>query len=173
MRGGGRRRSNLRSGARSGIAAWGTELALSRMARRSIAIPSGADFVTPLRAGYRPITVAMGCCVYGLDPRELRAYRTRDAEITSYAQAFFDARETAMDRLQQDLFAAWPAGTADSPAGIVGMTVKETTFGGQSGFGPPIVKFTALGTAVAELSRDDPRRSYELPKPNVAVPLDR
>src|SRR5512143_2024175 len=39
---------------------------------------SAADFVTLLSAGYRPITVAMGNCVYGLDPRTLRQYRDRD-----------------------------------------------------------------------------------------------
>ena len=31
------------------------------------------DFVALLRAGYRPVTLAMASCVYGLDPRELRA----------------------------------------------------------------------------------------------------
>src|SRR4029077_21268111 len=33
---------------------------------------SGGDFVTLLTAGYRPITVAMGNCVYRLDPRVRR-----------------------------------------------------------------------------------------------------
>ena len=60
------------------------------------------DFVALLRAGYRPVTLAMASCVYGLDPRELRQYRGQDAEITSLTQAFFDARESAMDRLQAE-----------------------------------------------------------------------
>src|SRR5262249_36277806 len=57
---------------------------------------TGPDFVALLRAGYRPITLAMGTCVYGLDPREMRRYRGQDAEIAAYTQAFFDAREVAM-----------------------------------------------------------------------------
>ena len=132
-----------------------------------------SDFVTLLAAGYRPVTVAMGNCVYGLDPRELRAYRGRDDEIQVFTQAFFDARETAMDRLQQDLYKEWPQGTPDCPCGIVGMTVSESTYGGAGGSGPPIVEFTALGTAIAPLADDDPRRTAKPPKPRLVVPLDR
>jgi len=129
------------------------------------------DFVTLLRAGYRPVEVAMGACVYGLDPRHLRDYRTRDAEVTEYTQAFFDARETAMDRLQQDLFKHYPAGTPDAPVGIVGVTVSESVYGG--GKSAPIVEFTAIGTAVAELAPDDPRRAPSHARPYLAVPLNR
>jgi uncharacterized protein YbjQ (UPF0145 family) len=132
---------------------------------------SGPDFVTLLRAGYRPISVAMGACVYGLDPRHLRAYRTQDAEVAEYTQAFFDARETAMDRLQADLFRSHPQGTPDAPAGIVGMTVTEAVYGG--GRSAPIVEFTAIGTAVAELAPNDPRRGPAHARPQIVVSLDR
>jgi uncharacterized protein YbjQ (UPF0145 family) len=132
---------------------------------------AGPDFVTLLRAGYRPVSVAMGACVYGLDPRHLRAYRTQDAEVAEYTQAFFDARETAMDRLQQDLFREHPQGTPDAPVGIVGMTVSEAVYGG--GRGAPIVEFTAIGTAVAELHAEDPRRGPAHARPQLVVSLDR
>jgi uncharacterized protein YbjQ (UPF0145 family) len=131
---------------------------------------TGPDFVTLLRAGYRPIALAMGACVYGLDPRHLRAYRAQDAEVIEYTQAFFDARETALDRLQQDLFREHPKGSADSPAGIVGVSVSETTYGG--GASAPIVEFSAIGTAVAELHPQDPRRGPAHSRPQVVVPLD-
>ena len=134
---------------------------------------SGADFVTLLSAGYRPVTVAMGNCVYGLDPRTLRDYRGKDDEIREFTTAFFDARELAMERLQHDLFQGWPRGTPDCPTGIVGMTVSEATYGGSGASGPPIVEFTALGTAIAPLADDDPRRSLPPMKPSVVVPLDR
>jgi uncharacterized protein YbjQ (UPF0145 family) len=134
---------------------------------------TGPDFVTLLRAGYRPVTLAMGNCVYGLDPRELRRYRGHDAEITAFTQAFFDARESAMGRLQHDLFREFPHGHPDCPTGIVGMTVEETTYGGAESQGPPIVEFTAVGTAVAQLRTDDPRRLPSPPRPHVVVPLDR
>lgn len=132
---------------------------------------TGPDFVALLRAGYRPVTLAMASCVYGLDPRELRQYRGQDAEITSFTQAFFDARETAMDRLQKDVFAELPQGSPDAPIGIVGMTVKEATYGEQQS--APLVEFTAIGTAIAPLRHDDPRRSPVHPRPQLVVPLDR
>ncbi|CAN5318950.1 hypothetical protein BH11MYX1_BH11MYX1_49120 [soil metagenome] len=136
---------------------------------------SGGDFVTLLAAGFRPVTVAMGNCVYGLDPRTLRDYRGKDDEIREFTTAFFDARESAMERLQADLFREWPRGTPDCPTGIVGMTVSEATYGGggASASGPPIVEFTALGTAIAPLALDDPRRTLPTRKPTVVVPLDR
>ncbi len=134
---------------------------------------SGADFVTLLAAGFRPVTVAMGNCVYGLDPRLLRGYRGRDEEIVPFTQAFFNARESAMERLQHDLFQEWPRGHPDCPTGIVGMQVSEATYGGSGSSGPPIVEFTALGTAIAHLAEDDPRRRLPQPKPTVVVPLDR
>jgi uncharacterized protein YbjQ (UPF0145 family) len=128
------------------------------------------DFVALLRAGYRPVTLAMASCVYGLDPRELRAVRGQDAEITTFTQAFFDARESAMDRLQQDLFREHPRGTPDAPIGIVGMTVKEDTYGERQS--APLVEFSAVGTAVAYVREDDPRRSQTHPRPQLVVPLD-
>lgn len=134
---------------------------------------SAADFAMLLAAGYRPITLAMGNCVYGLDPRTLREYRGKDTEIVPYAQAFFDARELAMDRLQHDLFKAWPAHTPDAPEGIVGMTVREDAYGEAGSSGPPIVEFTAFGTAIAPLAPNDPRRATLMPRPRVVVPLDR
>jgi uncharacterized protein YbjQ (UPF0145 family) len=134
---------------------------------------SGQDFVALLRAGYRPVTVASGTCVYQLDPQEVGRYRGYNGEIGAYTQAFFDARETAMARLQQDLFSEWPPGHPDAPIGIVGMTVSEVAHGDQRFQGPPVVEFTAVGTAVAPLSPQDPRRANTRPKPRIVVPLDR
>jgi uncharacterized protein YbjQ (UPF0145 family) len=134
---------------------------------------AGGDFVTLLAAGYRPVTVAMGTCVYGLDPRELRRYRDKDAEIDAFTKAFFDARELAMERLQDDLFKEFPRRHPDAPSGIVGMTVSESTYGGQAASGPPIVEFLALGTAIAPLDPKDPRRNAAPPRPRLVVPLDR
>ncbi len=134
---------------------------------------SAAGFVTLLASGYRPVAVAMGNCVYGLDPRTLREYRGKDVEVSQFTTAFFDARELAMDRLQRELFRAYPEGTPDAPSGIVGMTVSEATYGGQGASGPPIVEGPALGTAIAPLADNDPRRGHAPPKPKLVVPLDR
>ncbi|HTR52029.1 MAG TPA: heavy metal-binding domain-containing protein [Kofleriaceae bacterium] len=134
---------------------------------------STADFVTLLEAGYRPVHVATGSCVYGLDPRILREFRGQDSEITTYTQAFFDARESAMQRMQDALYQKWNLAGPRGPAGIVGMTVTESVYGGGAAAGPPIVEFTAIGTAMALLEHGDPRRAAQLPKPKVVVPLDR
>jgi len=53
------------------------------------------------------------------------------------------------------------------------MTVSEATYGGAGGSGPPIVEFTALGTAIAPLAANDPRRTRIPTRPRVVVPLDR
>jgi uncharacterized protein YbjQ (UPF0145 family) len=132
---------------------------------------SGHDFITLLRAGYRPLALAMASCVYGLDPRELRKYRGQDSEITEFTQAFFDAREAAMDRLQQDVFKELPRGGPDEPVGVVGMTVDEATYGDRQS--APLVEFTAVGTAVGLLHPSDPRRAATHPRPTLVVPLDR
>jgi uncharacterized protein YbjQ (UPF0145 family) len=132
---------------------------------------TGHDFIALLRAGYRPITVAMGACVYGLDPREMRKYRGVDDEVVAYTQAFFDARELAMERLQHDLFKEHPQSSADAPIGIVGMTVSEAVYGG--GQSAPIVEFSAIGTAVTLVAQGDPRHTGEHPRPTLVVPLDR
>lgn len=135
---------------------------------------SGQDFVTLLRAGYRPLELAMGSCVYEINPGDVGTWSTRNEEIGSYTQAFFDAREYAMDRLAQDLYRQFPDQGFDAPAGVVGMTVTETMHGEQAFLRKvPVVEFTAVGTAVAHLAPKDPRRAPQLPAPTIVVPLDR
>ncbi len=145
---------------------------------------SGQDFVALLQAGYRPVTVASGTCVYQLNLQEMVRYQGYNCEVAEYTRAFFDARETAMARLQYDLFSWWPAGHPDAPTGIVGMTVSESAHRPQLMGGParnavvagsmaPVVEFTAVGTAITPLAPGDPRRAAEAVKPLVVVPLDR
>jgi hypothetical protein len=38
---------------------------------------------------------------------------------------------------------------------------------------PPIVEFAAIGTAIAPLAPNEPRRNPSPPKPRIVVPLDR
>jgi uncharacterized protein YbjQ (UPF0145 family) len=147
---------------------------------------SGQDFVALLRAGFRPVTVASGTCVYQLNLQDLARYRGQNMEIAEYTRAFFDARETAMERLQHDLFSWWPPGHPDAPTGIVGMIVKESAHRPQmmaqrgaarsaavAGSLSPVVEFTAVGTAITPLAKNDPRRATKTVKPIPVVPLDR
>ena len=49
----------------------------------------------------------MGCCVYELNGYGVWPYAQagRNDEIVEFTQALFDARELAMERMTQDLFA--------------------------------------------------------------------
>jgi uncharacterized protein YbjQ (UPF0145 family) len=139
---------------------------------------SGQDFVTLLRAGYRPVSVAVGCCVYELSGYGVWPYAQagRNDEIAEYTRALFDARELAMQRMTQDLFAEFglpgahaAAGHPDAPVGVVGMRVSEEAHAGMRN----IVEYTAIGTAVAHVAPGDPRKAAVPPAPAIVVPLDR
>ena len=130
---------------------------------------AGQDFVTLLRAGYRPISIALGNCVYEVSASALRGlWAAGNVEIAEYTQAFMNARETAMQDLERDLESEFPKGSADAALGVVGMSVEEQAHAGELN----LIEFTAVGTAVAHLRADDPRRAPELPAPVVVVPLD-
>jgi len=139
---------------------------------------SGQDFVTLLRAGYRPVSVAMGCCVYELNALAVRrmAGTGQNEEVVEYTRALGDAREAAMSRMTRDLFADFglpgaqkAAGHPDAPAGVVGMKVSETTHAGAKN----VIEYTAVGTAVAHLRQGDPRKADVPPAPRIVVSLDR
>jgi uncharacterized protein YbjQ (UPF0145 family) len=139
---------------------------------------SGQDFVTLLRAGYRPVSVAVGCCVYELGIGNLVRYQVsgQNWEIPEYTRALADAREVAMERMTQDLFADFglagahqAAGHPDAPVGVVGMKVTEQMHAG----GQNVVEYTAVGTAVAPVRNGDPRKAGTHPAPAIVVPLDR
>jgi uncharacterized protein YbjQ (UPF0145 family) len=79
---------------------------------------SGQDFWTLIRCGFRPVGFVMGNCVYYVPPHLLRATAGQSCELTAYTHALYDARELAIERLQDE---------AESleATGIVGVTVAE------------------------------------------------
>ncbi|HUJ63346.1 MAG TPA: heavy metal-binding domain-containing protein [Kofleriaceae bacterium] len=103
---------------------------------------SGQDFWTLLNAGYRPLGFVMGNCVYyiGQGPQ---GQPTENKELAGPTQALYDARELAMERMQVEAEAL-------SAAGIVGVTVDENNHT----WGPSVLEFSAVGTAVVPI-RDD------------------
>ena len=135
---------------------------------------SGQDFVTLLRTGYRPVELAMGSCVYEIDGSLIDSYFWRGGgqiqEMLPYTQAFFNARESAMERLTTDLFRDHQPGGPDSPSGIVGVSVEERVHPTQGRY---VVEYSAIGTAVTPIADGDPRRAAQLPNPQIVVPLDR
>ena len=103
---------------------------------------SGQDFWTLLNAGYRTLGFVMGNCVYyvGQGPQTAP---TQSMELQGPTQAFYDARELAMERMQAE---------AESleAAGIVGVVVDENNHT----WGPSVLEFSAIGTAVVPIRAD-------------------
>jgi uncharacterized protein YbjQ (UPF0145 family) len=79
---------------------------------------SGQDFWMLIRTGFRPVGFVMGNCVYYVPPRLLQARAGDSRELTAYTHALYDARELAIERLQDE------AEDLDA-TGIVGVTIAE------------------------------------------------
>src|SRR3954466_15130926 len=66
---------------------------------------SGQDFWTLIQAGYAPLGMVMGSCVYHIAHRgplaALRPVGTK-VELEQYTEALYDARELAMSRMQAE-----------------------------------------------------------------------
>jgi uncharacterized protein YbjQ (UPF0145 family) len=108
---------------------------------------SGQDFWTLLRAGYRPLALVMGNCVYHVAHQGLGTWLStvgRNCEMPNFTQALYDARELAMERMQAEAVEA-------GAAGVVGTSVDERTHGGWDAH---IIEFFAVGTAVAATSAE-------------------
>lgn len=108
---------------------------------------SGQDFWTLLHAGYRPVGMVMGNCVYYVAPQQQGqqgwgGYQ-QNMELTGPTQAFYDARELAMERMQAEAEAL-------GAEGIVGVTVDESNHT----WGVNVLEFSAIGTAVTPIRAD-------------------
>jgi uncharacterized protein YbjQ (UPF0145 family) len=119
---------------------------------------TGQDFATLLRAGYRPVGMVMGNCVYHVAHQGLRAaWRQigRNTEMPNYTQALYEARELAMERMQAE---------ADElqAGGIVGAQIVQKSHG----WGSHVIEFFAIGTAVVPTSAE-----HVIEKPALVLPL--
>jgi uncharacterized protein YbjQ (UPF0145 family) len=120
---------------------------------------SGQDFWTLIRAGYAPLGMVMGSCVYHIAHQRLGAVIGnigKNVEIEQFTQALYDARELAMSRMQAEAEAL-------HAEGIVGVQLKQHshTWGGHT------TEFFAIGTAVRPL-RDD----HVIERPTMVLSLD-
>jgi uncharacterized protein YbjQ (UPF0145 family) len=118
---------------------------------------SGQEFWTLLRTGYRPLAMVMGCCVYHIAHRGIMqslGTAGRNEELADYTQAFYNARELAMARMQAELEAA-------GGAGVVGVIVSDSSHVWES----HVVEYFVLGTAVAPLAADAARPAAAAPQP--------
>jgi uncharacterized protein YbjQ (UPF0145 family) len=104
---------------------------------------SGQDLYLLLNAGYRPVALVMGSCVYHVAHLSMRqAWKTLNTniEMGNFTQALYDARELAMERMQAEAVHL----KAD---GIVGVTIVERSHGWES----HVIEFFSIGTAVSAI----------------------
>lgn len=123
---------------------------------------SGQDFWMLLRAGHRPLAMVMGSCVYHVAHQGVfksMGNVGRNVEITQFTQAMYDARELAMERMQNE---AKEAG-AD---GVVGVQLHE----GSHNWQPHVIEFFAVGTAVKPI--EDKALIPEPASPQIVIPVN-
>jgi len=119
---------------------------------------SGQDFWTLIQAGYAPLGMVMGSCVYHIaHQRFWQAIGNvgQNVELPQFTEALYDARELAMSRMQAE---------AEQLAaeGIVG--VQLLSLGHR--WGGHTTEFFAIGTAVRPLRAD-----HVIAKPQLVLPL--
>jgi uncharacterized protein YbjQ (UPF0145 family) len=120
---------------------------------------TGQDFWTLLRAGYRPISLVMGTCVYHVAHQGLLKSLSRmgqNVEMDNYTQALYDARELALSRMQAEA-------EREGAEGIVGAQVNESSHG----WGSHVIEYFAVGTAIAPTSDD-----HHIPAPTLVLPMN-
>jgi uncharacterized protein YbjQ (UPF0145 family) len=119
---------------------------------------SGQDFWTLIQAGYAPLGMVMGSCVYHIAHQGMfRAMSNigQNVELPQYTEGLYDARELAMSRMQAEAEAL-------NAEGIVG--VRLNAHGHR--WGGHTTEFFAIGTAVRPLRAD-----HHIPTPQLVLPL--
>jgi uncharacterized protein YbjQ (UPF0145 family) len=120
---------------------------------------SGQDFWTLLAAGYRPVGMVMGSCVYHVAHQGLASFMRkvgRNVEMENYTQALYDARELAMERMQSEAQEV-------EAEGVVGVQLHERSHG----WGSHMIEFFAIGTAVIPISDE-----HTIASPTLVLPMD-
>jgi uncharacterized protein YbjQ (UPF0145 family) len=119
---------------------------------------NGQDFSTLLRAGYRPVGLVMGNCVYHVAHQTMRqTWRQigRNQEMTNFTQALYEARELAMGRMQAEAERL-------EAGGLVGVQLHEASHG----WGSHVIEFFSIATAVIPTRTD-----HIIEKPQLVLPL--
>src|SRR6266581_1189328 len=101
---------------------------------------SGQDFWTLLASGHRPVGMVMGSCVYHVAHQGMFAAMRQmgqNIEMPNFTQALYDARELAMERMQNEAEQL-------EAEGIVGVQLQERSHG----WGSHVIEFFAVGTAI-------------------------
>jgi uncharacterized protein YbjQ (UPF0145 family) len=121
---------------------------------------SGQDFWTLIQAGYAPLGMVMGVCVYHVAHRPVTGVLStayQNTELPQFTQAVYDARELAMTRMQEEAAAL-------RAEGIVGVRVNQHNHS----WGPHTIEFFSIGTAIRPLRPD-----HTITAPQLVLSLDR
>jgi uncharacterized protein YbjQ (UPF0145 family) len=128
-------------------------------ARPFISDLSCRDFALLHQAGWDPIGLAFGASFVNVPRRSavttLRQ-TTQNVELTNFTEALYQARESAMERMQR-------SAEEMGAEGVVGVQVSE----GPMEFARHAIRFTAWGTSVRRSERD-----ATLGRPRIVVSLD-
>ncbi len=122
---------------------------------------SGQEFWTLLQARMRPVEMVMGSCVYHIARRGIMQSLGsvgRNVELLNFTQANYDARETAMQRMQAE------AKTARAES-IVAITLDESSHTWES----HVTEFFAFGTAVVSTRKEE---GTSLPDPQLVLSVN-
>ena len=120
---------------------------------------SGQDFWTLVQAGYAPLGMVMGSCVYHVAHQRLGGMLGnigKNVELEQFTQALYDARELAMSRMQAEAEAL-------HAEGIVGVQLRQHSHT----WGSHTTEFFAIGTAVRPLRPD-----HIIARPTMVLSLD-
>ena len=120
---------------------------------------SGQDFWTLLRAGYLPVGMVMGNCVYYIAHQSIGQWFRqvgRNVEMPNFTQGIYDARELAMERMLAE-------SRTLQAQGIIGAQVNERSHG----WGSHVIEFFAVGTAVVATSAE-----HTVPTPSLSLLLN-
>ncbi len=120
---------------------------------------SGQDFWTLLQSGHAPLGLVLGTCVYHVAHQgmfQALGNIGQNREMGNFTQALYEARELAMERMQDEAKRL-------QAEGIVGVQIQEKSHV----WGSHTIEFFAMGTAVRRL----PDRTIATPK--MVLSLDR
>ena len=118
---------------------------------------SGQDFYTLLGTGWAPVAFVLGNCVYHVAAQgfmQTLSQMGQNVEMPQWTQAYYDAREIAMTRMQAEA-------ERDGAHGVVGVSLETSEFV----WGPHTMEFYAAGTAVRKIG------DAQFPAPSQVLPL--
>jgi uncharacterized protein YbjQ (UPF0145 family) len=115
---------------------------------------SGQDFYKLVTSGHRPLGLVMGSCVYHVAHRgmfQTMRQAGQNVELTNFTQALYEARETAMERMQREAEQL-------QARGIVAVRLEQHSHG----WGSHVIEFFAVGTAIIEGEEQAPELTLTL-----------